>query len=120
LSVPQRIKSECWHEGIGHVCAVCGNRYRNECEAHHVLRVQTLRTQASVRGFDFEQVRWDRRNRLPVCAVCHQRHHSRFRPIGRAVLEACAPKVFQFARELGLLHVLEREYPENPATLSGA
>lgn len=111
LVVPDRIKSEGWHEGIGHRCAVCGNRYRRECEAHHILRVQTLRKQASLRGFDFERVRWDLRNRLPCCPTCHSRHHSRLRPIPAAILRAHAPKVFQFARELGLLHILEREYP---------
>jgi hypothetical protein len=76
--------------------------------------VQVLRREARRLGFDFARVRWDTRNRLAICELCHERHHSRHRPIKRAVLERHAPKVFQFARELGLSHVLEREYPPDP------
>lgn len=115
LTLAQRDRATGWHHGIGKTCAVCGNTYNRDCEAHHIVRVQTLRKQAAKLGLDLDRIRWDNRNRLPVCDVCHQRHHSRFRPIPMRVLREHAPKVFQFARELKLGHVLEREYPDtNP------
>lgn len=112
LSVSEREKSVAWHRGIGCTCMVCGNTYRVECDAHHILPVQTLRREAKRLDFDFERARWDRRNRLACCRVCHERHHSRHRPISRDVLQEHAPKVFQFARELGLTSQLDHEYPE--------
>jgi hypothetical protein len=109
LAVSDRIKSEGWHAGVeGHLCAVCGRR-RAEA-GHHIIRVQTLRKEALSRGFDFERVRWDVRNRLAVCGECHERHHKASRRIPLALLRRKAPKVFQFARELGLAHVLQRDY----------
>lgn len=112
LSVSAREKSEAWHRGIGCTCMVCGNTYRVECDAHHIVPLQTLRREAKRLGFDFERVRWDRRNRLACCRICHERHTSRHRPISRSVLVRHASKVFQFARELNLTWALDREYPE--------
>jgi hypothetical protein len=79
---------------------------------HHLIRQQTLRKEAAAGGFDFESVRWDLRNQLPVGEPCHASHHNASRRIPRDVLEAYAPGVFDFARELGLTWALDREYPE--------
>lgn len=95
----------------GKCCAVCGNPACQPVAGHHLIRVQTLRKEATLRGFDFEVVRWDLRNQLPTGEVCHASHHNASRRIPRAVLEAHAPQVFEFARELDLEWVLDREYP---------
>jgi hypothetical protein len=95
----------------GKCCAVCGRPDCPGVEGHHIIRVQVLRKEAGFRGFDFEAVRWDLRNQLPVGRLCHAAHHSASRRIPRAVLEAHTPLVFEFARELDLEWALDREYP---------
>ena len=59
-----------------------------------------------------ERILWDQRNRLWLCERHHRAHHARTHPIARHILEQHAPKVFQFAVELGLLPWLERMYPK--------
>jgi hypothetical protein len=95
----------------GKCCAVCGCSDCPGVEGHHIIRVQVLRKEAGFRGFDFEAVHWDLRNQLPVGRLCHASHHNARRRIPRAILEAHAPQVFAFARELGLEWALDREYP---------
>lgn len=95
----------------GSLCAVC-ERAR-AVQGHHIIRAEVLRREARRLGYELRDVMWDRRNRLPVCQICHERHHNRSRPIARAVLRRVARGgVFDFARELGLEPALEREYPE--------
>ena len=44
-------------------------------------------TAPEIRGLDFEfELRWDLDNMLPLCEAYHQAHHSRTRPVPRAVL----------------------------------
>jgi hypothetical protein len=108
-----RQASEAWARGIrAKTCAVCGKRC-GTVQGHHVLYQQWLRQVARERGLEFEQLRWDKRNRLPVGERCHGAHHSARRRITRDVLRRHAPKVFQMARELGLTGRLEATYPEN-------
>jgi hypothetical protein len=109
LTVSQREKQVAWHRGAAAKhCASCGSRHG--IEGHHVIRVQVLRREALARGFDFERARWDPRNRLPLCSHCHAAHHGASRRLSLSLLWKHAPKVFQFARELGLSHVLTRDY----------
>lgn len=89
-------------------CVVCGAK---EPQGHHIVWQQQLRRQATWLGVEFERLRWDRRNLLPLCEGCHGANHARSRPVTLEELRAHAPKVFQFARELGLLPWLERTYP---------
>jgi hypothetical protein len=84
-------------------------------QGHHVITQQQLRIAASELNKDFERLRWDTRNRLPLCARHHAAHHSAFHRIPRDVLEKACPKVFQFARELGLEWWLERTYGDQEA-----
>jgi hypothetical protein len=95
----------------GKCCAVCGRPDCQPVAGHHLIRQQVLRKEAALRGFDFETVRWDLRNQLPTGEPCHASHHNASRRIARAVLEAHAPRVFEFARELDLGWALDREYP---------
>ncbi len=107
-----REKSEAWATGK-RPCAVCGAAAEHS-KGHHIVTQQRLRAVAKQLDLDVERIRWDRRNRLWLCPRHHDAHHSRMKPIGRTVLRQHAPKVFQFARELGLLPWLERTYPEAP------
>lgn len=52
---------------------------------------------------------WDLRNMLPVCELCHTRHHRAFRRITRRELTSAA---IEFANELALDWLIERTYPE--------
>jgi|HubBroStandDraft_6_1064221.scaffolds.fasta_scaffold01839_18 hypothetical protein len=98
-----------WHRGIeGTVCVAC--KERPATDAHHIIRVQTLRREATARGFDFETVRWDTRNRLGLCRRCHGDHHSGKARLTHELLWRYARRVFTFAENLGLECALEREY----------
>lgn len=90
--------------------------------AHHVVRQQLVRRRvaelahtetltAAESAALLERWLWDVRNGLGVCEGAHRRHHSRRAPIGRWLLPAA---VFEFADELGLGYVLDREYPDGP------
>lgn len=105
-----RQASEAWARGAkSKPCAVCGAA---GVHAHHVITQQKLRQVAAQNGLDFERLRWDKRNRLPLCPRHHAAHHARTHPIPWVVLEQHCPKVFQLARELGLLWWLEQTYPQ--------
>lgn len=98
-----------WHRGIeGTTCVGC--QRRPAVEAHHIIRAQTLRKEAQARGFDFETVRWDARNRLGLCRSCHAEHHSGKQRLSHDLLWRYARWVYAFAEDLGLEFALEREY----------
>lgn len=100
-----------WKQEIrGLPCANCG--VRRATEAHHIVRVQTLRSNAKSHNYTFAAVLWDRRNRLPLCETCHGRHHNRQEPISQAILRSFASHVWDFAGELSLTTALDREYPQ--------
>jgi hypothetical protein len=100
-----------WNRAIrGTLCVVC--QKRPATEGHHILKEQVLRRYAAAHGYDFEEVRFDPRNRLGVCKDCHANHHSRAQPITRETLWRFARWVFDFARTVDLEWALDREYPE--------
>lgn len=107
-----REAAEAWAYGIrAKTCAVCGKRC-GTVQGHHVLYQAWLREAARSRELDFDRLRWDPRNRLPVGEGCHNAHHQARRRIPLQTLRDHCPKVFQMARELGLLGRLERTYPD--------
>lgn len=69
----------------------CGARSE---QAHHVVYRQEIERLV---GKSAGHVIYDLRNRLVVCADCHERHHNRSRPLTLAVLPDSA---FEFAVEL--------------------
>lgn len=90
-------------------CVLCR---ANFASGHHIISQQQLKANAQANSRDLERIRWDRRNLLPLCQRCHGRHHSRMRPVTLQELRRYAPKVFQFAREIGELAWLQRMYPK--------
>lgn len=100
----------------GKPCAVCGSRLF--VESHHVVYKQVVRKIAESAGQDPDEVMWDVRDALPVCTVCHARHHSGAARIPRPLLVAKAPQAFQFARELGPVAIahIKRSYPMTAPT----
>lgn len=88
-------------------CEVCWER--PAVDPHHCVRDQVLERLAGPRrfGWDYQAVRWDVRNRLWVCRECHATHtdHAPLIPIWKLPM-----RVFEFARELQIEWVLEREY----------
>ena len=104
-----RAASEAWARGVRTKrCALCG---ANGVHGHHIITQQQLRIAAFSLRLDFERLRWDTRNRLALCPRHHAAHHARSHPVPWVVLEQHAPKVFQFAREIGLEWWLEAMYP---------
>jgi hypothetical protein len=87
-------------------------------EAHHIITQQQLKLVARTHGLglDLDRILYDQRNRLWVCRRHHGAHHSSAKPIPWRIVERHAPKVKQFARELGLEWWLERTYPRQENT----
>lgn len=75
-------------------------------EGHHIISKQHLRRYCKA---DFERLRWDARNGLGLCQWHHMRHESCKQRVPRELLPAGA---IEFAAELGLDWLLEREYPQ--------
>lgn len=112
-AVQERMRLE-WREAVakGKPCANCGSRLF--VQAHHVLYKQHIRSIAQTAGIDPAPWMWDARNGLPICKVCHGRHHSAHPwTIPRGLLVVHSPRAFQFARELGPVAVahLRSSYP---------
>jgi hypothetical protein len=96
------------------VCAVCGSPV--DVVGHHVLPLRFLKVEKVPRELWF-----DPRNNLPLCDEksperCHTRHELHVRRVPRDVVLAGAPFSLEFAREVGLEHVFDREYPTQEAT----
>lgn len=96
---PTRKWREAWN---GKPCAVCTKR--KATAGHHILYRQHILVQTKDPA-----ALWDVRNCLPLCFDCHNRHHSAFRRVPRHLLSDDA---LTFAEELGVLHLIERFYPE--------
>lgn len=75
---------------------------RGPVQGHHAIEKQALKRRGLHRFLD------DTRNRVPVCEHRHEQHTTRFKPIPRWVLPA---SVFEFANELGLGWLIDRDYP---------
>lgn len=76
-------------------------------EGHHVIPAQALRR----RGYP-PSVIWDVRNRMLLKRSTHHRHTVAVERVPRSAL---SPANWEFARELGLDWMLERDYPEAAA-----
>jgi hypothetical protein len=106
IPVRHRPAAEEWRRwGLAQQCEVC--REKPAEQAHHVVREQTLRKCAHDFGYDFEVVRWDRRNRLLICTGCHEPHTNASRRIHVSTLR---PETFEFITEFGFVWALEKEY----------
>jgi hypothetical protein len=82
---------------------------------HHVIERQELDRVARERGLDDEatiRLRWDRRNCLPLCAFCHERHHGWSAMITRGRVRFLLPDIDVFAREIDRGWWIDRHYPE--------
>jgi hypothetical protein len=101
----------------GSRCLMCGGRA--ELQAHHVIGQQVLRRYArelKLKRATAQRVLWDRRNGVPVCRRCHERHTCAYVRIPRARLPNF---VFAYVAELDartpgrepMLVRLEDEYP---------
>lgn len=82
-------------------CAMRGP-HDGPLQAHHVLTVQALRR------YGLAEHVWDARNGLCLCELHHARHHRALERVPRALLPGA---VFEFADEVGLGWLLDREYP---------
>lgn len=114
----ERNLSENWAEGVRtQPCVVCSYDPLDPPEGdfrvirgHHVLRKTVIKREAyrlGLFGENLIRVIWgDVRNRLPVCDPCHERHHGS-EPMRLELVPAVA---YDFAEELGLVGIMERDY----------
>lgn len=121
----ERAMRDEWHDHViaqapkrrGHrVCAVCEQApsRENPLQAHHVTEKQAIKKVVAALQLGpreaaekLGRLLWDFRNGLPVCQRCHSRHTGAFRRIPIALVTR---KHRQFARELGLEHLIEALY----------
>jgi hypothetical protein len=97
-------------------CVVCGTQGRNfYVEAHHIVYQQELRRQLSaIKGTDaYAELMWDVRNMLPLCRLCHARHHNARRRVTTQELKQHAPRAWQFAANVGCGWFIGRNYVLN-------
>ena len=81
----------------------CGTGIDSELQAHHVI------TQQKLRKLKREDLRWDVRNGLTLCERHHRRHT---RALKRVPFELLRPENVEFAEELQLGWLLEKQYPK--------
>jgi hypothetical protein len=94
--VIDRVASEGWAKGARcKRCAICNAS--NLVRGHHIIPQQRLRQIARDTGLEYERIRWDDRNRLPLCDRHHEAHHNRAYTIPLDVVLTVVPK---FVREL--------------------
>jgi len=94
-------------------CVICAAKNPH---GHHIISQQQLRKTAEELDLDYRRLRWDQRNLLALCDRHHAGQHSKMHPVPLSTILAEAPKVVQFARELGLEWYLSRHYPTHPKT----
>lgn len=80
-----------------------------DIQGHHIIPKRTLKQQ------HFTDHVWDDRNGLGLCAWHHQRHENYRQRVPRDLLPEA---VYEFAAELGIMWMLDREYPKE--ALDGA
>jgi hypothetical protein len=71
-------------------------------QGHHILAKRHLRVAGAEHRF------WDTRNGMALCSLHHHRHEFRMQPVPFYLVRDDA---LEFAAELGLLYVIENEYP---------
>lgn len=97
-------------------CAACGHRARDprvELDAHHIVPKEILKRIERQTGVPAGSLVWDPVNGMPLCSQmtenrCHPRHTVKFKPVPRTRIPKPA---LRFAEKLGLMHVIERHYP---------
>lgn len=107
--------SEAWHAEVTAAgCAMEGPHY-GRVEGHHVIPKQALKREGHGDKL------WDVRNGVGLCSLHHANHEGHV-PGGRLPRTLLPSSAFDFAAELGLTWLLDREYPdqadpvENPPT----
>lgn len=104
------LAASSWKAGVATAaCVMCAAR---PVHGHHIVTQQEIRKAAARTGGDVDELLWDQRNRLALCADCHASHHARSHPIPFNVLLTHAPASLEFASELGLDWWIERTYPD--------
>lgn len=100
--------SALWHRIVteGKRCLMCGTR--SDLQGHHHVPQQVLRRQARTLGVRAWVLVWDLRSGVPLCKRCHERHTLAVQKVPGWRLPA---EAWEFAREIGLEHRLEREHP---------
>lgn len=108
--------SERWRHGVGEVCANCGRKadwVQVFIEGHHVVRQSLIKARAKEEGWSEEELTrrlWDERNRMDLCRECHLGKHHNGNALPWSLVQRVTPKAIQFAREIGLLRRVSREY----------
>lgn len=106
IAPTEQIARQNWRRAVcgSNLCAVTGliGTPEDRIEGHHVISKQALRKRGLAGKF------WDPRNGMPVLSSVHARHTAAFE---RIPFEALPESVFEFARELELEWLLERDYP---------
>lgn len=120
--------SHLWKQELSRRCANCG-RIEGETylegettvvariEGHHIVRVQILKDyiRGSGRPWTPQEIAallWDRRNRMPLCELCHTRHHRRLPALAWKLIEERFWEAVAFATELGLLWRVKLDYDQ--------
>lgn len=112
--------SGAWFKAVvfrGAVCIVCGDK--KTLQGHHVISQRAIKDLAKELRWSNEKLQavlWDRRNGVPLCSRCHERHESAYRRIPRYLLPS---SVYRFVHEIDdaagrevFLARLYREYPQ--------
>lgn len=112
--------SKRWREGVGRVCANCGREadwVQVFIEGHHVVRQSLIKARAKEEDWTQEELDrrlWDERNRMDLCRDCHLGKQHNGKPLAWSLIQKVTPKAIQFAREIGLLRRVSREYVGGP------
>jgi hypothetical protein len=102
----------------GERCVVCGKTAAEAREAGTRHQAHHAISQERLKKLGLHRFLWDKRDAVCVCEEpCHRRHTSAMRRIKREELPS---RVEEFVRELGLEHLLEREYGERYVELNDA
>jgi hypothetical protein len=111
--------SKRWGSNVGNVCKNCGRTSAEgaRIEGHHVARQQLIKGRGKEAGWTQEELDrrlWDDRNRLDLCSDCHLGKHHNGKKLPWSLVQKAAPKAIQFAREVGLLSRISRDYKGAP------
>lgn len=93
-----------WHDTVTAGGCVMPGPHSGPVQGHHVITRNRLKRE----GLTAHE--WDSRNGVGLCERHHMQHHAYRERLPRELLPESA---FVFAADLGLGHVLDREYPES-------
>jgi hypothetical protein len=108
-----------WATSVGEKCANCGKTTKEgaRIEGHHVARKELIKARAREQGWTDEKRDrhlWDLRNKLDLCQRCHLGKHHNGGKLAWSLVQKAAPEAIQFAREIGLLRRVARDYSGAP------